>query len=612
NDVNGSGTYSGTDTLAATTTVQADGSYSFPNLLAGNYLVHEVVPAGFVRTAPVLTDYAPVTLANGNNVAGIDLDNAKTCCTSSVLSSVYYMDGTTRLTTLSGGTHQGDTVTVYFTVGSAAATLSLVSYTAPGSTFDATVASKQNIFDVATGSFAAGSSGSLTVTIPSCYYQIDFVCGAAIDHFGPAGSNIFYSAQSRLFSADNGGTVACCGNNSSLSGQVYYDANLDNVLDQGDSGISGVTVTLYNGTSKVATTTTNSNGFYSFMNLPAGTYTIVETQPSGYLDGADNVGTLGDTASGNDTFTVALPAATVGHDYNFGEIKPSTLSGYVYVDSNNDGIKQSTELGIFGVTIQLLNQTTGTTVATTTTAADGSYSFAGIVPGLYSVVEIQPAAYTDGKDTAGSLGGTAGNDIITSVNIGNNVAGTNYNFGEIKVCGSLLVGDTATIGFWANCNGQALITSLNGGLNATNLGNWLAKNFPNIYGNKNLNLAGKTNTQVAAQFVTFKNASGQKLDAQVMAVALAMYVTNSTLAGTVAAPYGFNVSTTGTAAKTINVGANGSAFGVSNNSNITVMNALLSVNNQAANGVLYNGNTSLQNMANVVFSNINQNGDRLG
>jgi len=38
-------------------------------------------------------------------------------------------------------------------------------------------------------------------------------------------------------------------------------------------------------------------------------------------------------------------------------------------------------------------------------------------------------------------------------------------------------GDTATIGFWNNKNGQALINSLNGGPNSPALATWLATNF---------------------------------------------------------------------------------------------------------------------------------------
>jgi choice-of-anchor A domain-containing protein/uncharacterized repeat protein (TIGR01451 family) len=43
-------------------------------------------------------------------------------------------------------------------------------------------------------------------------------------------------------------------------------------------------------------------------------------------------------------------------------------------------------------------------------------------------------------------------------------------------------GDFATIGFWHNKNGQALIDSLNGGPTSTALAHWLVSNFPNLFG----------------------------------------------------------------------------------------------------------------------------------
>lgn len=173
-------------------------------------------------------------------------------------------------------------------------------------------------------------------------------------------------------------------------------------------------------------------------------------------------------------------------------------------------------------------------------------------------------------------------------------------------------GDTATIGFWNNKNGQALICSLNGGSTSKALGNWLAATLPNIYGSScgANNLAGKTNAQVAAYFQTLFNKTGQKLEAQVLATALAMYVTNSTLAGgSYAAKYGFNVDTKGIGGDYYNIGDNGAAFGVVNDSVMTVSQILAAANAKAVKGLLWNGNTTYRNMGNDVFTGINQQGD---
>src|SRR5262249_21006660 len=130
----------------------------------------------------------------------------------------------------------------------------------------------------------------------------------------------------------------------------------------------------------------------------------------------------------------------------------------------------------------------------------------------------------------------------------------------------------------------------------------------------------KTNAQIAQMYLDSRfNVKGQKLDAQVMATAFAVYVTNSTLAGgTYASSYGFIVNSSGTGSATYNVGSNGAAFGFANNSVHTVTDSLLAANQYAYNDVLWdtshNGSISaaeqaLRDMANTVFDGINNSGD---
>jgi hypothetical protein len=166
-------------------------------------------------------------------------------------------------------------------------------------------------------------------------------------------------------------------------------------------------------------------------------------------------------------------------------------------------------------------------------------------------------------------------------------------------------GDTATIGFWNNKNGQALIKSLNTGPSSTALATWLATNFPHLYGadaGAN-NLTGKTNTDVAALFQKFFNVKGAKTDAQVLGAALAVYVTDSDLAGTAATKYGFTVTSGGTGDKTYNVGSLGTAIGLQNNTTYTVLQLLRQADLDKANG------TFNANAFNSIFDGINQKGD---
>jgi hypothetical protein len=90
-------------------------------------------------------------------------------------------------------------------------------------------------------------------------------------------------------------------------------------------------------------------------------------------------------------------------------------------------------------------------------------------------------------------------------------------------------------------------------------------------------------------------------DAQLLARALSVYITNATLDPTqVGAQYGFRVSGEGVGTATVNVGSNGDALGVDNNTFMSVLDLLLATDAQAVNGVLYNGNTTMRNHANNV------------
>jgi hypothetical protein len=143
-------------------------------------------------------------------------------------------------------------------------------------------------------------------------------------------------------------------------------------------------------------------------------------------------------------------------------------------------------------------------------------------------------------------------------------------------------GQTTGIGFWNNRNGQALLKSLNGGATSKQLGNWLATTLPNRYAG----LAGKTKSEVAPIRQSRFGIKVQKLDAQVLATAPAVYVTNASLAGTAAVPYGFLVTAGGVGAATFNVGARGEAFGVADGTALAVLDLLRATDLRPREGVL--------------------------
>ncbi len=115
----------------------------------------------------------------------------------------------------------------------------------------------------------------------------------------------------------------------------------------------------------------------------------------------------------------------------------ATLSGYVYHDLDDDGAFDSNEDPIAGVELRLLRADGSDTGLRATTNADGYYKFVNLTPGNYTVVEVQPEGWVDGKDTAGSHGGEAADesagrvDRISTILLTYGDHATHYNFGEL-------------------------------------------------------------------------------------------------------------------------------------------------------------------------------------
>jgi hypothetical protein len=177
-------------------------------------------------------------------------------------------------------------------------------------------------------------------------------------------------------------------------------------------------------------------------------------------------------------------------------------------------------------------------------------------------------------------------------------------------------GLTGGIGFWHNNQGQALIQGFGTTTTGLTLANWLATTFPNLYGvsaGAN-NLTGKSNSQVAAFYLSQFDLHGPQAEAQVLATALNVYATTLSLGGIAAQAYGFTVSATGLGARSFNVGGDGAAVGGANNATLNVYQLLLKVNQLAYHGVLNasplnpGGDATLQAQAADLFDALNQAG----
>lgn len=112
---------------------------------------------------------------------------------------------------------------------------------------------------------------------------------------------------------------------------------------------------------------------------------------------------------------------------------PSTVSGKVYLDRNNNGVQDAGEAGLAGVSLTLLKTDPPITyVVNATTGADGSYSFTDLIPGIYTLIQTQPGVFVDGIETPapGIPVGSILNDEFRDIVIGSGVNAAGFNFGE--------------------------------------------------------------------------------------------------------------------------------------------------------------------------------------
>jgi len=205
----------------------------------------------------------------------------------------------------------------------------------------------------------------------------------------------------------------------SVSGTIYGDNGAgggtagNGTQDGTEPGLAGVAVTIsVNGV--LYTVTTDASGNYTLSGVPAGA-TVIVTTDTGTLPSSAYVQTGDPDATLDNSNTFTMPAANVPNK-NFGyQAQYGSISGKV-VDGDGDGVAETGESPLANVTVTLLYAgadgifgTEDDSETNEVTAADGSYSFTGLVPGNYRVAETDPSGTVSLADADG------GNPNIISV-----------------------------------------------------------------------------------------------------------------------------------------------------------------------------------------------------
>ena len=221
-----------------------------------------------------------------------------------------------------------------------------------------------------------------------------------------------------------------------LGGTVFSDLNRDLIqASSGEPGIANVAITL---TGKDSTetpvslsTTTDASGNYLFTGLNASDsagYTVTESSVSGYYHEGEVVGSTGGSHA-TQTITTVLTSSSSSTGNNFAEELPTAISGFVYVDANNNGVDDAGETALSGVSLHYIGITDigGVVSGTTTTSSTGAYSFSNLRPGAYTMYISRPAGFLNGLSAQGGsvVGGSQVYDFIGGISPAPGATSTN-------------------------------------------------------------------------------------------------------------------------------------------------------------------------------------------
>ena len=403
--------YDSTNTLVAAMTTDAGGYYQFENLAPGAYFVQFSPPAGYAITLqqagsdggadsdgdPVTGKTALTTLTAAKDDPSWDLGLKLPVSPAGLGDRIWYDTDKDGMQDIGEGGVTGVVVHLYGAAGK------LVAATRTGAQGD------YQFTNLLPGDYAVQFLPAAAYAVSQQDAGGDDTADSDVNPETRRTPMLTLAAGENKLTVDMGLSLASAP--SSISSQVWFDANQNGVQDPGETGVPGVLVQLYDGYGNlVAETTTDANGDYHFANLPPGDYCVHFHMPAGYIitdsDNGSGIESDVDPLTGQ-TAVISLDPGEIDATWDMGiylPVLPAAIGDSVWLDGNQDGVQDPGEPGVPGVTVSLF-RAGGTMVTTMVTGPDGKHLFANLPPGAYFVQFTLPAGYVvTGLNQGGSDG----------------------------------------------------------------------------------------------------------------------------------------------------------------------------------------------------------------
>ncbi len=181
---------------------------------------------------------------------------------------------------------------------------------------------------------------------------------------------------------DNAGYDFGYSGTATVTGHLYIDTNGNGSQDSGEPNLANVAVVITDRNGVPHTVQSGADGNYSASGIPAGSASVNVDEsganfPAGYLH----------NGSGEDPSSITVPSSGTVNAGDDGYQPPpgalGTVTGHLYIDTNNDGTQNPGEPNLANVSVNLTDINGG--AYTAVSGSDGHYGFTGVPAGLATV-----------------------------------------------------------------------------------------------------------------------------------------------------------------------------------------------------------------------------------